>query len=258
MKRAITAPWQASELSWDGCLLVNSPLGGNFLPSPRRSQDPENWGQAPPISGSQSVSLLHGTPRRGPLCTVERSRDFTDAPTGQRHSLRAETRGLGGDAWRAVPWPESGGRARARRACGRAAAGGGAGCGPPGLFNSKGERAPSLGGSRSGRGARSRRGRAAHEGGSRRRPRRGESADGPGGPRGPLGGQREPEGDPKEQGGAFGGAPKPLLRRERPSPSRADPQAAGRGGSRRRPPGAGARPRRDRRGVPEGGRPGRG
>ena len=96
IKRAITAPWQASELSWDGCLLVNSPLGGNFLPSPRRSQDPENWGQAPPISGSQSVSLLHGTPRRGPLCTVEHSRDFTDAPTGQRHSLRAETRGLGG------------------------------------------------------------------------------------------------------------------------------------------------------------------
>ena len=38
-ERAIIAPWQASEVSWDGCLLVNSPLGGDFLPSPRRSQD---------------------------------------------------------------------------------------------------------------------------------------------------------------------------------------------------------------------------
>lgn len=256
MKRAITAPWQASELSWDGCLLVNSPLGGNFLPSPRRSQDPGNWGQAPPISGSQSVSLLHGTPRRGPLCTVERSRDFTDAPTGQRHSLRAETRGLGGTPGEPCPGQKAGAAPGPAGHAGAPLRGrGGVWSSRP--FTSKGERAPSLGGSRSGRGARSRRGRAAREGGSRRRPRRGGSADGPGGPRGPLGGQREPEGDPKEQGGAFGGAPKSLLRRERPSPSRADPQAAGRGGSRRRPPGAGARPRRDRRGVPEVGRPGR-
>ena len=88
-------------------------------------------------------------------------------------------------------------------------------------------------------------------------PGEGKSADGPGGPRGPLGGQREPEGDPKQQEGGFRGATKSLLRRECPSPSRGDPQAGGRGGSRRRPIGAGVRPPETegaspRWGVPDG------
>lgn len=127
MKRAITAPWQASELSWDGCLLVNSPLGGNFLPFPRRSRDPGELGPGTAhlwVSVSKSVKR-HSS--RGSLCTAERIWDFTDVPTGQRQSLRAETRGLGGNAWRAVPWAQSGALPGPRRGCGRAAAGGGGG-----------------------------------------------------------------------------------------------------------------------------------
>lgn len=163
-KRAITAPWQASELSWDGCLLVNSPLGGNFLPSPRRSRDPRELGPGTAhlwVSVSKSVKR-HSS--RGSLCTAERIWDLTDAPTGQRQSLRAETRGLGGNAWRAVPWAQSG--APGQGPAGDAGAplrGAGAGCGHLGLFNSEGDRAPSLRGSKRGRGVRSRQGRAAHE-----------------------------------------------------------------------------------------------
>ena len=130
-KRAITAPWQASELSWDGCLLVNSPLGGNFLPSPRRSRDPRELGPGTAhlwVSVSKSVKR-HSS--RGSLCTAERIWDLTDAPTGQRQSLRAETRGLGGNAWRAVPWAQSG--APGQGPAGDAGAplrGAGAGCHP--------------------------------------------------------------------------------------------------------------------------------
>ena len=113
------------------------------------------------VSVSKSVKR-HSS--RGSLCTAERIWDLTDAPTGQRQSLRAETRGLGGNAWRAVPWAQSG--APGQGPAGDAGAplrGAGAGCGHLGLFNSEGDRAPSLRGSKRGRGVRSRQGRAAHE-----------------------------------------------------------------------------------------------
>ncbi|CAM9873542.1 unnamed protein product [Rangifer tarandus platyrhynchus] len=84
------------------------------------------------------------------------------------------------------------------------------------------------------------------------RPWRGGNADGSGGREG-LGGQREPEGDAKEQEGGLRGATESLLRRERLSPSRGDLQAAGRGGSRRRPIGGRGAASPTPRGRPRGG-----
>lgn len=71
------APWQADEVSW--VVPLQTRLRGNFLPSVwMESGIPGTGFQAPPISESQSLNLLNGTPLEGSLFTVKRILDFTE------------------------------------------------------------------------------------------------------------------------------------------------------------------------------------
>ena len=130
-------------------------LEGTFYPPRGGVRNPRTGFQAPPISESQLINLLNGTPLEGSLSTVKRILDFTESLASQRQIWRAEKQGLGRERLecgsasaspkRSVPWGRHKEGPGPRHYRGLGCAAGVCVCDNLGLFSSNGERAPSLG-----------------------------------------------------------------------------------------------------------------